>query len=309
MTDLSRRQVLAGALGLAATAALAACSGQPAARGGAVSTDRAARTIGPVPTSTPAAGQKVVRHSVTAKPATLDLGGPTVATWAYDGVLPGPLLRASAGDMLEVTLNNQLPADTTIHWHGIRLANHADGVPGLTQDPVRPGDTYVYRFTAPDPGTYFFHPHVGVQLDRGLYAPLIIDDPHEPGDYDAEWAVVLDDWIDGTGTDPDRVLTELTAGTGNGGMEMGPMGGMDHGSMGMGQAPWGDAGDVTYPHFLINGKVPAAPDVLAAKPGQRVRLRIINAASDTIFTVALGGHRMTITHTDGRDVGHRAQHQ
>ena len=80
------------------------------------------------------------------------------------------------------------------------------------------------------------------------------------------------------------------------------MGGMGHGSMGgmgMGDPPWGDAGDVIYPHFLVNGRPPTDPEVLSARPGQRVRLRIVNAASDTIFTVALGGHRMTITHSDG----------
>jgi FtsP/CotA-like multicopper oxidase with cupredoxin domain len=86
---------------------------------------------------------------------------------------------------------------------------------------------------------------------------------------------------------------------------MGGMGGMDHGSMGgmsMGTPPWGDAGDVQYPLFLINGKPATDPDVLTATPGQKVRLRVINAASDTIFTVALGGHRMTITETDGHAV-------
>jgi FtsP/CotA-like multicopper oxidase with cupredoxin domain len=128
----------------------------------------------------------------------------------------------------------------------------------------------VYEFTAPDPGTYFFHPHVGVQLDRGLYAPMIIDDPNEAGGYDAEWIVVLDDWIDGTGTTPDDVLKKLIAdggpasSGGMGGMDHGSMGGMDHGSMGgmsMGTPPWGDAGDVTYPLFLINGKPPTDPDV------------------------------------------------
>jgi len=83
-----------------------------------------------------------------------------------------------------ITLDNQLPADTTIHWHGIRLCNGADGVPGMTQDPVKPGTLFTYQFAVPDPGTYFFHPHVGVQLDRGLYAPLVVDDPREPGGYD-----------------------------------------------------------------------------------------------------------------------------
>ncbi len=298
----SRRSILLGGLGVAATATLTACTG-----GGGM-TGMPSRSFGaPSPVST-SPGQRLVEKSLTAKRVTLDLGGRTVSTWAYGDTAPGPLVRASAGDLLRVTLDNQLPADTTIHWHGIRLRNAADGVPGLTQDPVKPGGRFVYEFTAPDPGTYFFHPHVGVQIDRGLYGPLVIDDPAEPGGYDAEWVLVLDDWIDGTGSTPDDVLARLVAdgGTASGGSGgMGGMGGMDHGSMGgmggmsMGSPPWGDAGDVTYPLFLVNGKPPAAPDVLTATPGQRVRLRVINAGADTIFTVALGGHRMRITHTDG----------
>nr|MBP6995141.1 multicopper oxidase domain-containing protein [Phycicoccus sp.] len=100
------------------------------------------------------------------------------------------------------------------------------------------------------------------------------------------------------GRTPDDVLAALIeAGGGSEGHTMG-MGGMDH-SMGMGVSPWGSAGDVTYPHFLINGRVPTDPETFEAKPGQRIRIRIINAASDTIFAVALNAHRMTITHTDG----------
>lgn len=300
----SRRTLLLGGLAAAGTMALSACSKEP---------NSAARTIRAAPSLPPSAGQRVVAKSLVAKPTTLDLGGVTVDTWAYGDTAPGPLLRATAGDMLRITLDNQLPEDTTIHWHGIRLRNVADGVPGQTQDPIKPGTSYTYEFTAPDPGTYFFHPHVGVQLDRGLYAPLIIDDPSEPGRYDAEWVVVLDDWIDGTGTTPDDVFKKLTGGEGAG-MDHGGMGGMGHGSMtgrspspgdGMGgmtmggKPPFGDAGDVVYPHYLINGRTPADPEVLRAKPGQRVRIRVINAGSDTIFTVALGGHQMTVTATDG----------
>ncbi len=289
---ISRRAVLLGGLGLAGTA-LGACTTSSSTGSGQSS------SAGSTAPATASPTQKVVTKTLTAKPVTLDLGGPTVRTWAYADTVPGPVLRATAGDFLRVTLDNQLPADTTIHWHGIRLRNAADGVPGVTQDPVKPGTTFVYEFTAPDPGTAFFHPHVGVQLDRGLYAPMVIDDPREPGQYDAEWILVLDDWVDGTGRTPDDVLQQLVA---DGSTTGGGMGGMGHGGMGgmsMGPRPWGDAGDVTYPHFLLNGKVPTAPDVLTVKPGQRVRLRIINAASDTIFAVALAGHRMTLTHTDG----------
>ncbi len=297
MQEISRRSLLLGGLAAAGTGALVACSNPP---GAAPSTFARPARLQPV------AGQRVVEHQLTAKATSLDLGGTTVDTWAFGDSAPGPLIRATAGDMLRIQVDNQLPTDTSVHWHGIALRNVADGVPGLTQDPIAAGSSYLYEFTAPDPGTYFYHPHVGVQLDRGLYAPLIIDDRQEPGNYDLEWVVVLDDWLDGTGRTPDDVLADLT-GTAGGSSDS--MGGMDMGGMSMGgDPPFGDAGDVTYPHYLINGRVPTAPDVLRAKPGQRVRLRVINAGSDTIFTVALGGHRLTVTDTDGfavqpRDTG------
>jgi multicopper oxidase len=288
MQEISRRGLLLGGLAVAGTGALAACSNPTDA---VPSTFAAPARLRPLP------GQRVVEHQLRAKATSLDLGGTTVDTWAFGDSAPGPLIRATAGDLLRIRVDNQLPTDTSVHWHGIALRNVADGVPGLTQDPIAAGSSYLYEFTAPDPGTYFYHPHVGVQLDRGLYAPLIIDDPHELGDYDLEWAVVLDDWIDGTGRTPDDVLADLTGSSGDG---SGSMGGMDMGHMSMGgDPPFGDAGDVAYPHYLINGRLPTAPDTLRGKPGQRVRLRIINAGSDTIFTLALGGHRLTVTHTDG----------
>lgn len=325
---LSRRRVLLGGLGLLTTGALAACS-----QGGGASAPSS--SVGPVPTASPSPGQNVVTATLNPRVTTVDLGGVTVDTWAYDGQLPGKVLRATAGDFLRVTADNSLPDPTTVHWHGIGLRNAADGVPGVTQDAIQPDGQFVYEFTAPDPGTYFFHSHVGLQLDRGLYAPLILDDPQEPGDYDDEWVVVLDDWIDGTGKTPDDVFAELTgsdsatssdaasggAMDGMGGMD--GMDGMDHGSMmggsgastaspgssmsmgsgmSMGEQPWGDGGDVAYPYFLINGKNTQDPVTLTGKPGQRVRIRVINAASDTIFSVALGGHRMTVTHADGHPV-------
>lgn len=222
----------------------------------------------------------------------------TAASWGYSEELGAPLFRATAGDRLQITVDNELPTSTSVHWHGIRLANAADGVPGVTQTPIEAGQSFTYEFTAPDPGTYFFHPHSGVQIDRGLYAPLIIDDPAEPGGYDAEWIVVLDDWTDGVGTSPDDILASFAAqnGTVTTGMNHGTMGGMGHGSM---NSPLDDAGDVDYPYYLVNGRVPAAPATFSGKPGQRVRIRFVNAAADTIFRIALGGHVLTVTHADG----------
>ena len=302
MSTISRRQLIVGAAGVAgglAVGGLVGCSpaGQLVVPGSdAVRRAEAARRVH---------GRRIVTARLTPQSTTLDLGSRTVPTWAYGNALPGPLIRATAGDLLRVEVSNLLDTSTSVHWHGLALRNDMDGVPGITQNPIAAGASFTYEFTAPDPGTYFYHPHSGMQLDRGLYGVVIIDDPAEPGDYDREWIVVLDDWVDGTGRTPDQILADLTAdqgragrnGMGDGPMGDGPMGGMGMG--GMQSRLLGGAGDVDYPYYLINGKTAAAPATFTAKPGQRVRMRIINAATDTAFRVALGDHRLTVTHSDG----------
>lgn len=304
LPELSRRNLLRGTAGLTgalAVGGLAACSRNSSAAvaptSDAVTAAEAARKV---------RGGRVVTARLTPRPATIDLGGRTVDTWTYGDHLPGPLLRATAGDVLRVHVDNQLPTDTSVHWHGVALRNDMDGVPGITQDPIGAGSGFTYEFTVPDPGTYFYHPHSGVQLDRGLHGALVVDDPAEPGHYDQEWVVVLDDWLDGTGRTPDQVLARLRRTRGGDDSGMSGMSGMDHGSMGgMGmregaQSPLlGGAGDVAYPYYLVNGRTPEAPVTLTGSPGHRARIRFINAGSDTAFRVALGGHRMTVTHTDG----------
>ncbi|QYA93804.1 multicopper oxidase family protein [Streptomyces anulatus] len=338
-TQPTRRAVLGAALAAAGTGALAACSdggggdhGGGHSPGGAQNSDTYVSPGGKeVEAAEAARGSGPVRKvSLTATRARLDLGGgKTVASWAYGDRLPGREVRVTAGDTLALTLANHLPEATSLHWHGLALRNDMDGVPGLTQRDIAPGADFAYRFAVPHPGTYWFHPHSGVQQDRGLYAPLIVEDPKEPLAYDKEWVVVLDDWVDGVdGSTPDAVLKELSGGMG---------GGMDHGAHTMsgreesgeeegegkkdgkdaeGDGPsrmmmgatsellGGDAGDVAYPHYLINGRVPQNPSSFSARPGDRIRLRIINAGGDTAFRVALGGHRMTVTHTDGFPVRH-----
>lgn len=306
MSAITRRNLIRGAAGLGGVVALgglAGCRGNDSLVGpysSAVAKAEAARRRG---------GGSLVSKRLAAGPTTVDLGDLTVATWAFGDTVPGPLLRATAGDTLRVDVANGLAVDTSVHWHGIALRNDMDGVPGITQDPIAAGESFGYEFVAPDPGTYFYHPHTGVQLDRGLYGVLVVDDPAEPGDYDAEWIVVLDDWVDGTGRSPDDVLKQLQATKASTSGDMGDMGGMDGmdmGGMDMGgmgsemQSPiLGGAGDISYPHYLVNGRTPRAPVTLTGKPGQRVRIRLVNAGSDTAFRVALGGHRLTITHSDG----------
>ena len=301
---VSRRTALRGVSGLGGVLALgglAACSGD-AAPGSVQSPNSLESAIARVEASRRRPGSALVSARLRPQPVTLDLGGQFVDTWAYGDTVPGPLIRATAGDRLRVVVENRLPSETSVHWHGIALRNDMDGVPGMTQDPIGAGEEFRYEFVAPDPGTYFYHPHTGVQLDRGLYGVLVVEDPDEPGDYDAEWIVVLDDWVDGTGRSPDDVLEALTSGAmgGTGAMDHGPMGGMGMGGGEAMRSPLlGGAGDVDYPHYLVNGRVANAPVTLSGNVGQRVRIRLVNAGSDTAFRVAVGGHRLTVTHSDG----------
>jgi len=250
------------------------------------------------------------------------LGGRTVETWRYgrapesgqagrapesgqagrapesgggdDGV-PGPLLRATAGDVLQVRLANDLPEDTTIHWHGLALRNDMDGVHHLTQDPIRAGDPFTYRFAVPTPGTYWYHSHHGLQADRGLYGPLVIDDPAEPGAYDVEHVIVLDDWIDGVGGTPHDVADALMCHDGC--RAPSPL-------LARFRSPalGGDAGDIAYPLHLLNGRPIDDAPTLAAPPGGRARLRIINAAAETAYRVGWPGLSAVVTHSDGYPV-------
>lgn len=346
MNSINRRSVLLTGLGVAGAGALAACSS-----GGGSGSGGGNALVSPSGSAVAAAEKKRTstgrqqKLTLTAAPAMIDLGGGVMPkTWAFDGRTPGKEIRLSVGDTLVAELSNQLPnkTATSIHWHGIALRNDMDGVPPAVQTAVRAGSNYTYKFIADKPGTYFFHPHVGVQLDRGLYAPLIVEDPKETLDYDDEWVILLDDWVDGVTGTPDEVFAELKQGMGGmSGMDMGSsaspsssgdsmgdmgdMGGMDMGGsaspsasassggmsmkfMLMGATSkllGGDAGDVKYPHHLINGRVATDPDVYTGKPGKKVRLRIINAGGDTAYRVALGGHKLTITHTDGFPVQHQ----
>lgn len=308
--QINRRTLLRAGLGLLGGASLTACAKEPTVTPAFVTptsdqvrTAERARRTGPVRD-----------FRLTAGEAQVDLGGTSVRTWAYDDRIPGSPIRVKAGEVIRARLINRLPQDTSVHWHGLALTNDADGVPGVTQQPISAGAEFVYEFAAPDPGTYWFHPHSGTQLDRGLYAPLIVEDPREPLAYDAEWVVVLDDWLDGVTGTPDEVLAELSGGMGmnHGAATSGDMTGMGHGGtpspsstakhMLMGASSvllGGDAGDVRYPYFLLNGRIADAPETFRAEPGTRLRIRIINAGGDTAFRVALAAHRMTVTHTDG----------
>lgn len=242
---------------------------------------------------------RVVRQTLRAAPTTVDLGGKTVQTWAFNDTVPGPEIRVQPGDELRVHLINDLADPTTVHWHGVALRNDMDGVPELTMDAVPAGGSFDYAFIVPHAGTYWYHPHVGVQLDMGLQGALIVADPTERGDYDLEAVLVLDDWTDDLGDSPSTVLARLGSdGMGMAGMSMGDMAAMPTDAQPLGA----DTGDVAYPTHVINGRLPSAAMTVGATPGQRIRFRLINAGSDTAYRFAIGGHRLLVTHADGYQV-------
>ncbi len=235
------------------------------------------------------------------------------STWLYEGGYPGPEIRVTEGDRLRVTVENRLPEPTTVHWHGVPVPNAMDGVPGVTQPAIPPGETFVYDYVAEPAGTYMYHSHAGLQLDRGLVGPLVVEerDPHVA--WDREHVVMLDDWLPG-----EPAPASERADGGMGGM-MDGMGGMMGGrgdGEGGGTTRRGRSGETggrggmrltdparpEYRALLVNGRGPEDPPALEVRGGERVRLRLVNPASATTFRVAIAGHRMAVTHTDGRPV-------
>lgn len=207
-----------------------------------------------------------------AAPGVVDVGGGTLySSWFFDEHYPAAEIRLREGERLRVRLDNALPEPTSIHWHGVPLPNAMDGVPDVTQAPVEPGQTFDYDFAAGPAGTYLYHSHFGLQLDRGLTGPLIIEEASPHIAWDREHTVFLDDFLPGVPR---------------------PLGG----GMGMsGRTP-------PYSGLLVNGKLPSAAPVFWVRRGERVRLRLINGGSATTFRVAITGHRLEVTHADGRPV-------
>jgi len=220
-------------------------------------------------------------------------------TWVYDGKFPGGEIRVKEGDRLHIAVENRLPEETTIHWHGVPLPNAMDGVPVLTQRPIKPGEQFVYDYVADPAGTYIYHSHVGLQLDRGLMGPLIIEEKQPHVQYDRDYVLLLDDFLP-------HAPEPIPAGGGMMGTGSGRMTGMMQGmSRGQGGMMGGGMMGVEMPPYagiMINGRLPEAPVVFDTRKGERLRLRFLNASGASAYRVAIGGHRMAITHTDGRPV-------
>jgi FtsP/CotA-like multicopper oxidase with cupredoxin domain len=198
------------------------------------------------------------------------LDGKSLSVWAYNGQVPGPTLRVKLGDTVHVHFTNQLPQPTTIHWHGIRVPNAMDGVPHGTQQPIEPGQSFDYVFTPKDAGTYWYHPHVrgSEQQERGLYGLVVVED-RAPPPYSQDVTWVVDDWLLG----PDgQIFPEFNT---------------RHDLMHDGR--WGNV-------ITINGQT---SPVLEAKPGERIRLRLLDSANGRVFVPDFGALEPKVIAVDG----------
>ena len=218
--------------------------------------------------------------------------------WGYDGQVPGPVIRARAGETLRVKVVNELGVPTSVHWHGMHQPGtwQMDGVAGVSQAPIPAGAEFVYEYKATPAGTHWYHAHVGVQYGNGLFGPLVVDDPALIAAYDREETLLINDWFWQPG---EEELARLLKGG------PGKMPGMDKmPKKDMKAGP--DLGDVPFQSGLINGKGRARPDgkgpltEVRAQKGETVRLRLINGSSTYALRFQVDGHALTVIASDGQ---------
>ena len=246
---------------------------------------------------------------------TINVSGEDQTALTINGKVPGPVLRFKEGENLTINVTNKLDEDTSIHWHGLILPYQQDGVPGISFPGIKPGTTFTYTFPAQQSGTYWYHSHSGLQEQAGIYGSIIIDaKKREPFRYHKEYVVVLSDWHP---TDsPQDILSNLKKSSDYYNYQQRTAGTFfdDVKKMGFGAAvsdrmDWGDMrmlpsdiADVGGYVFLMNGKNPKQNWTELFKPGERIRLRFVNASAMTYFDVRIPGLRMTVVQADGNNV-------
>lgn len=242
-------------------------------------------------------------------PMTVD-GKPGHAV-AINGTVPGPLIRLTEGQNVRISVTNNLPDDTSIHWHGLLVPFQMDGVPGVSFPGIAPGATFLYEFQVKQSGTYWYHSHSDLQEQEGHYGPIIIDPAQaDPVAYDREHVVVLSDF---SFVHPHEIFAQLKKQGGVYNYQRQTFAGLLTGEdqtlaervewarMRMDPTDISDVTGAVY-HFLINGHGPSDNWTALFTPGERVRLRFINAGAQTVFNVRIPGLRMTVVAADGQEV-------
>ena len=253
-------------------------------------------------------------YNLTVDRVTIDTGEFRKQGIGYNGASPGPILRFREGEDVTIHVTNNLDEPTSVHWHGLVLPFQMDGVPGLSYPGIAPGETFTYRFPIKQAGTYWFHSHSGFQEPDGAYGAIVIEPQgREPFRYDREYVVQLTDKHPHSG---DRIMRNLKSSADYYNRQQQTVGDFWRDSRERGLAAtlkdrlmWGDMRmmssdieDVQGFTGLINGKGPEQNWTGLFKPGERVRLRLINSSAMTYFDVRLPGLKMTVVQADGNNV-------
>lgn len=235
---------------------------------------------------------------------------------AVNGSVPSPVLRWKEGERITLQVTNHLAQDSSIHWHGIILPTNMDGVPGLSFDGIKPGETYKYQFDVNQNGTYWYHSHSGFQEQEGMYGAIIIDSLEpEPFAYDRDYAVVLSDWTDENTSNvyaklkkqsdyynfQERTVGDLWRDVRDKGIQQTWSERSMWNEMRMSDRDISDITGYTYT-YLMNGVAPADGWLGLFKRGEKIRLRFINAAAMTFFDVRIPGLKMTVVASDGQNI-------
>ncbi|MBE9135709.1 copper resistance system multicopper oxidase [Nodosilinea sp. LEGE 07088] len=233
----------------------------------------------------------------------IKLGGQNAKALTTNGSIPGPLIRLREGQTVSINVTNQLNEDTSIHWHGIILPPEMDGVPGVSFAGIKARQTFTYQFPVTQNGTYWYHSHSGLQEQQGHFGPIIIDPTEpEPFEYDQDYVVMLSDW---TFEDPHSVLANLKRMSPYYNYQRRTVANLaedgDWRRMRMDPTDIADVTGATYT-YLMNGIEPDSNWTALFQPGDKVRLRFINASAMTYFDVRIPGLKMTVVQADGQNI-------
>jgi CopA family copper-resistance protein len=253
-----------------------------------------------------AAWAATVEYDLTIAQQAVNITGSPATAMTINGGIPGPTLRFTEGDMARIRVHNTMAVGTSIHWHGVLVPPGMDGVPLISFPPIAPGTTFTYEFPIRQNGTYWYHSHSSLQEQSGVYGSIVIEPRDKTAQVERDFVILLSDW---TNEDPHSVNRTLKRGSewyalekGSsqsiiGAARLGMLG--DYFSRELLRMPAMDIADVAYDRFLANGKPETS---LAVKPGETVRLRIIDGSATTFFYLEFAGGPLRIVAADGQVV-------
>ena len=246
-------------------------------------------------------------YNLTIDYETVNFTGNQVNAMTFNGGIPGPNLVFEEGEFAIINVTNKMDVETSVHWHGLILPNFYDGVPYLTTPPIKPGETQQYKFALKQSGTYWYHSHTGLQEQRGVYGSIQINPKKKNFEYDHDLSLVLSDWMD---ENPKSQLKNLKRGNEWYLIKKGQVQSWDKiikkdavGAklkMMWQRMPDMAISDNYFDNFFINGKTEA--NYPQFKPGEKVRVRFVNAAAASYFWLTFGGEKPTLISSDGIDV-------